>query len=174
MPSSRRYTGRNLSSRAIDLNDSMFWQCLPGLRAKFDLLKPVLYVQTPQNREGRRAAIILRAISVRGRFGRLALTVKGRHGRQYRRRAPDFLVPPMPVPSSVASVVPIATPASVVPMTVPEIRSIAIIRPIIRRIVSAPIDRIRRRHVDRARVVVGSGCPYRNAERRHNQRKTDD
>jgi len=58
----------------------MFWQCLPGLRAKFDLLKPVLYVQTPQNREGRRAAIILRAISVRGRFGRLALTVKGRHG----------------------------------------------------------------------------------------------
>ncbi len=80
-----------------------------------------------------------------------------------------FLIPPIPVLSSVASVVPITSPASVVPMTVPEIRPIAIIR----RIVSAPIDGIRWRSVNRTRVVVGSGCPYRNAERRYSQRKAD-
>ena len=86
---------------------------------------------------------------------------------------PDFLVPPMPslMSSHVPSVVPIASPASTVPIAVPEIRPI--IWPIIRRI-NALIDRIWRRDIGGARVVVGSGSPYRNAERWHNHRKTDD
>jgi hypothetical protein len=58
------------------------------------------------------------------------------------------------------------------PITVPVIRSI-IMRPVIRRIIGSLIDGIRRRHIDRSGVIVRSGSSYRNAERRHNHRKTD-
>jgi hypothetical protein len=63
----------------------------------------------------------------------------------------------------------ITVPASVIPMTVAVI---AIIGPIIRRVIRALIDRIRRRRVGIPGVVVRSGSPYRNAERRHHERKT--
>jgi hypothetical protein len=63
------------------------------------------------------------------------------------------------------------------PITVPVIRSIimrpVIRRPVIGRIIGSLIDGIRRRHIDRSGGIVRSGSSYRNAERRHNDRKTD-
>ena len=84
---------------------------------------------------------------------------------------PDFLVPA--VPSLMPSPVPFSSPGWSVRKIMVSEEKRPIIRPVIRRIIGGLIDRIWRRHVGITRVVVRSGSSYRNAERRHNHRKTD-